>query len=265
MSTCTYVDFQKGSFELGCYVSGAKTVFLTESSFTFRPGAAYWLECGTTGGLRYNRVWDNNRVLAIYLDSSIVADVDQYHVGMVVQAYSDNYNPAQVSSFAFYDNVPAEVTGCGWRITRTSETTGSFGNGTYLFPSGWFDTIDYISSDLVPRYTAAANKIEVPADGWYAVSVYQWGSDGMAAFTGGQHRAALFKNGVAVQFSNPIASNNFIGYNGFGGSFTVYCEAGDELQPGYNSTWSGAGLLKADAGGLGTYWAGTFLGNQRAE
>lgn len=263
----SYVYAQLGAsdLEIGCYVAGAKTVFATLPGFKFKPGAAYWLECGTTGGARIFRVWENRLVILTYTDASSVSSLGSgfRSVGLGATAFSDTYLPAKAASFAFFDNVPVTITGCGWRVTRTSGTLDDISTGTNLFPTSWFNTIDYMSDDLTAAYVASTNKIVVPADGWYAVSVYQYGNNSVAFGAGGRNRAALFKNGTAIQYSNPTPANSVIGYSGFGGTFTTYCVAGDELQPGYNSDWAAANLLESD-GGLGTYWAGTFLGNQKA-
>jgi hypothetical protein len=227
-----YAKIGASDLELGCYVSGSKTVFSTLSGFKFKPGSAYWLECGTSGGARIFRIWQNNIVILTYTDASSISQLGASNrsVGLGATAATNTYLPAQVSAFAFYDNVPAVVTGCGWRVTRTSSAPGNITNTTSLFPTVWFDTIDYMSDDLAATYSYAHNRITCPADGWYAVSVYQYGNNNLAAFTGGKNRAALFKNGTAVQFSNPIPSNINVGYNGFGGTFTVYCQEGDYLQ-----------------------------------
>ena len=261
--TYVYADFEASRMELGCVVSGSKTVFSVKNDFKFKPGVAYWLECGTTGGVRIFQVWENNKVILTYTDAAAVSQLGNKRGGLGVVGFSNTYKPAEISAFAFFDNQPAVVKGCGWRVARTSSAVGNISTGTNLFPSGWFDTIDYMSDDLAATYVASQNKIIAPADGWYAVAVIQYGDDNLGAFTGGKNRAALFKNGVPVQLSNPIPSNINVGYNGFGGAFTVYCQKGDELQPGYNSSWSATGLLKADAGGLGTYWAGTFIDDKR--
>lgn len=267
MNTYTYVDLMAESLELGCYVNGAKTIFYTDTTFRFKPGSSYWLECGTTGGARILRVWENKRVILTRTDSSSISQIGASYrnVGLGVQAANYQYVPAEIAAFAFFDNDPMQIKGCGWRVMRTdTANTASFTATESLFPQGWFNTVDYMSDDLIDTYDPVNNKIVAPADGWYAVSVYQYGNQNLGPGVGGSNRAGLFKNGTCVQLANPIPSNINVGYNGFGGTFTVYCEKGDELQPGYSSTWSGSNLLRGEAGGLGTYWAGAFLGNKKA-
>lgn len=259
-NTYVYLRLMKNSWQLGCSVNGSITVFAS-AIFSFTPGAAYWLECGTTGGARIFRIWMNNTVIHTHTDSAAVSQLGHYHTGMGVTSFSSNYVPAQVSAFTFYDNIPPSVKGTGWRVTRTSTTTGSLVSGTNLFPASWFNTPEFISDDLV--YTTASNKVKVPYDGWYSVNVIQYGDNSIGPGGGGKNRAALFVNGVARQFSNPIPSNINVNYNGFGGSFIQYLEKDDEVQPGYVSTFNASGFLEADAGGTATYWSGSFLGNKR--
>lgn len=264
-NTYVFVDLYANEIRLGTTVAGATTLFATTTDFRFKPGAAYWLESGTFGGARIFRVWENKTVLMTYTDASVISQLgaDYRYTGMRMMARNNNYLPAQCATFAFYDNTPAAIKGCGWRISRTSGANGNFSVGNNLFPTSWFNTVEYMSPDLLETYDPVNNKIIVPADGWYQVQIIQYGDNGIGPFTGGLMRAGVALNGTVVQLGQPSPSNIAVGYTGFGGAFTVYCQAGDELQPAYGSTWSATGYLENDAGGLGTYWSGTFLGNQK--
>lgn len=259
-TTRVYVDLYKNYLELGCYVSGSKTVFATDSTFQFKPGAAYWLECGTTGGLRVFRVWENSKIIKTYTDAAAVSAVGNYYTGLGGVCSTDFYHPAKISMFAFYDNTPQAVLGCGWRVARTNTTGGGWSTGTNLFPASWFDTIDYLTDDLT--YTMSANKVKVPYAGWYQVNIHQHGNSGMGV-GGGNARVALYRNGTPVQYGSRVAHNSSVGFVGMGGTFTVYCDANDELQPGTDATYSVSSAANADAGGLSTYWSGTFVGNKK--
>ena len=56
-------------------------------------------------------------------------------------------------------------------------------------------------------------------------------------------------------------SNQTVGQQGFDGTFLVYCDAGDVLQPGYISSWDYDDFLKTGDAGLSTYWTVNFMSN----
>lgn len=267
-STFVSVEFTANSWILGCQVSGAWTTFAQSSfgSFTFKPGAVYWLELGTLGGPRIFRVWENNKVLVTYVDAANTSVLPSEQgapetfrfTGVSTFQYSDNYKPAEIASFAFFDNNPAAVQGCGWRISRTSSSTANVDSGDRVFPASWFGTIDYATSDL--EITLSANEVKVPATGWYQITIKQHG-DG-ALIGGYSVQPALIVNNYVVSRGQNSYWN---GYNtGFSHSFTVYLNANDRVKPGY---WASAAAISqlggGDAAGQNTWWSGVFLGNNK--
>lgn len=260
----TYVELQlsANSFELRCSVSGSVTVFATVTSFSFKVGAVYWLECGTAGGARIFRVWENNRILLTYADSGAVSSVGSgfRSVSVAVWSYSSTYLAAKMAAFAFFDNTPQPILGCGWRVSRTDTSPANQSSGSNLFPASWFDTVERLTDGLT--YTTASNKITVSVAGWYLVRVVQWGQSTLGAGSG-RIAATLWLNGTRIEMDVPNPYNTSINWNGCAGSFVVYCDAGDELQPGYNASSGLVNVLEADSGGINTYFAGAFLGNQK--
>jgi hypothetical protein len=259
------VDFTADGFTLGCQVGGSWTTWDTRTSTLFNPwefkaGAAYWLECGTTGGARIYRVWENNKIIMTYVESGAASNIGVgfRSVGLAVKAFSDTALPGSIASVAFYDNQPAQRMGSGWRISRTSTSTQDVSAGDNTFPSNWFDTIEYATDDLV--YDTTNNKITVAATGWYQITLKQHGDAGIL---GGFSLQPTLVVGGGVE----MRGQNFRwdGYNeGFSHSFIVYLMEGDEVQPGY---WASALALSqlggGDAAGLNTYWSGVFLGTNK--
>lgn len=265
MSDFVAVDFAANSFTLSCSVSSSYT-WLADgpSNFKFKVGAIYWLEAGTSGGARIFRVWENNTVLLTYADSAAVSSVGSTfrYTGLSVNAYSDNYVPAKVASYAFFDNTPPTVRGCGWRYARTSTSGATLTNGEHLFDSGYFDTTVLLTDGV--SYDSSTNKATIQAAGWYLITICQGGGSAISIGSGRQ-AAVLYQNGTEVLHGADFFSNATSDFGGFSATYMVYCSEGDYLQPGYSTTWpSGSNsLLKGEAGGTHTYWSGTFLGNTK--
>ena len=259
------VEFEADGFKLGCQVSGSWTTWYTRTStlfdkWEFKAGAAYWLECGTTGGARIYRVWENNKILTTFVESSATSSLGAgfRSVGMGGMAFSNTANAAQVAAFAFFDNQAAAKRGSGWRITRTSSGTANLSDGENTFPSSWFDTPDYITDDLT--FSSYANKVTVAATGWYLITVKQHGDN--AIIGGYSVQPTLRVNGSVV-----MRGQNFYwaGYNsGFSHSFIVYLNDGDYVSPGYWASATAYGQLgNGGADGLNVYWSGVFLGTNK--
>ena len=265
LSTFVAVDFAAHGFTLGCSVSGAYTLLATgPSGFRFKPGAIYWLEAGTAGGVRIFRVWENNTVLMTYSDASSTSSLGSTfrYTGTAVNAFSDKYTPAKLASYAWFDNTPPAVRGCGWRMARTSTSGVTLNNGVNDFPGSYYDTAALLTDGL--SYDITNNLVTVLAPGWYMVNVVQCGG-GAISIGSGRQAAILYQNGAEVMRGAYFFSNATSDFAGFSAAFMVYCNYGDSLSPGYESSWpSGSNsLLKGEAGGTQTYWSGTFLGNTK--
>ena len=264
-NTFVAVDFTADGFTLGCQVAGSWTTWYTRSwslfdPWEFKAGAAYWLECGTTGGSRIFRVWENNTIIATHVESSAGSMIGPTFrgVGVGVKAFNDTAIPAQIASIAFFDNQAALKMGSGWRITRTGGSSVTVSSGDNSFPSNWFNTPDYITDDLA--YDTTNNKITVAATGWYQINVNQYGDNAIV----GEYslHALLIVNGGVAQ-RGPLVHWN--GRNkGIAGSFIVYLMEGDNVKPGYSSSNTIINNLPVgEPTGTFSYWSGVYLGTNK--
>ncbi|WP_141213983.1 DUF7257 domain-containing protein [Mycobacterium marinum] len=242
-----------GGWSLTAIVAGSSTVLSTAYD-TFTPGAVYTLIAGTVGGNRVFQVLKNGTALTF--STGGISYTDTGNVSQVGASYRRGGwiiigTAPKMSTWALADNTPPAVVGSGFRAYRTSSTTLSNSSGSpALFPSTWFDTVDYNSSDL--PYDASTNKITVSVSGHYriqmvlhATSYVNWGASNYLFGT-------LYVNGTRVRTGN----NLIYGYKLETG-FDIYLEAGDYVQLGYvsNTNFSANG----DASGLITWWSVTFL------
>lgn len=238
-TSCVYVQLDRYRMELGCVVAGATTVFTVENDFIFKPNTVYWLESGTIAGVRIHNVYEGSTLILHYEEpgTTSMEGAAYRYTGGSAYAYANNSTtygkPARMLAFAMGDNQPTTLKGSTFKRYRqsTANVTPS-GNGTYLFPAGFFDSTDRVSNDLVSD--PAANKVTVSVEGTYLVIVRvalsSWVSSAM------QWAAAVFKNGAVYE----VGLFNILGESGpaFGWIFEVYLEPGDYVQPGYRTETS---------------------------
>ena len=146
--------------ELGCMVSGVKTTFTTQS-WTAKAGSAYYLECGTAGGVRVFRVRENSTVIFTYTEVGTTSQLgasnrfcglggESYrlfipqHFGFFSwwNDYYIYYLPPQLTAWAFADNTPAALLGKQARWYRAN-TAGSAVISFEAVTNDMFDTTDY--------------------------------------------------------------------------------------------------------------------------
>lgn len=261
-----YAKFGHGDLEVGCSVGGSITVLDTWTGFKFKPGVAYWLECGTNGeNLRIFRVWENNRVIRTVPDWGSVSQVGNRRVGMGVTAFSDTYLPAEVSAFAFFDNTQPATKGSGFRRMRTSTANVSQPSGVNLIASNFFDTPDRKTEDIT--YVEGAgnnnNRVTVSVAGWYMITMkVRLAQDTLSV--GGKAQPVLYVNGIVTQAG---WESWFTGPSSWGGSddtaatFVQYLNAGDYIQPGFST--NRAINLTGGPAGVQTNFSVVFLNNVR--
>lgn len=256
-----YTKLGQNELELGCVVSDSVTVFATLPGFKFKPGVAYWLECGTTGGARIFRVWENNRVILTYTDAAAISQLGNRRVGKGVTASSDTYLPAEVSAFAFFDNTTPATKGSGFRRYRASSSAVAHPSGVNLIPGNFFDTADRITEDFT--YDHATNKLTVTHAGWYIVTLKVRLKEATLS-VGGRAQPLLYVNGVITQAG---WETWFTGPSSWGGSddtaatFIQYLNKDDYIQPGFFTNRSIE--IVGGPAGVQTNFSCAFLNNVR--
>lgn len=267
-TTYIYLKLGPDTCELGAVVSGTTTVFATVSDFRFKSGASYWLETGTTGGVNILRVWENNRIIKTYTDSGGVSQYGASYRYTGIGGYtfgSGLYHttPGEVAAFMFSDNTPAPTLGSGFRRYRASGSGVSQSSGVNLIASNFFDTAELITDDLT--YAGGSNnKLTVSVPGWYLVKLQIPLSSWIQSANTIQ--MLLYKNGSVIAagpetFGTAALGAPTGGGSNFGGTFVVYCNAGDYLQPGCNASTSFT--LVGGPSGTQCHYEVVFLNNQK--
>jgi hypothetical protein len=124
--------------------------------------------------------------------------------------------------------------GSGFTAYTTSTTAvGAGAAGNQLFPNSFYATTGQITSDYTYA-PATANQLTVSQAGWYMVTI----NTGVrsAALANNEMNLLLYQNGSVVRMALGSTQGALYTYSPkyISGSFIVYCNAGDYLQPGYS-------------------------------
>ena len=214
--------------ELGCYVNGVKTVFVTDVDATFS------LNLGLKAGIGNNpyhfQVYSGPNVIIDYVDENEVSEVGEDFRGWGFFASTANNGqaiPAAASRVQCSDNAPAAVAGTAGRFYRAATTGVSFGfgfgGGTGMFPNNSLDTVEYISSDLT--WTPGSNcRVTVSKPGMYVVTV------GAATNNTPTAQALLYVNGDLKRQGSSFGNGSL-----FANTWSVRLNEGDYINPGLRS------------------------------
>lgn len=256
MGTCV-VGFVGGGFAvIGCFVSGSYTLF-DKVTHTPVAGALYELVLGveSSSNLYGMQLLCNGTPLISLVDSSHISTVDSGHrfagLGMVE---GKNFGPTAlvpptVTSWGVADNAPPAVIGSGFRAYRT--TTASLGTGSpSLLPNSWYDTVEWNTGDLT--YAAgAANQLTIGIAGWYDVTINFQNSSFFSGSSSAYFGSVLYKNGSVWARGTTLSAGQV-----WNDHYSVFCVAGDTLQPGFIAPSSGFGT--GATSGDGNFWSVTL-------
>lgn len=293
-NTYVYADFTKTSVELGCVVSGSKTVF-TSRSISFKANALYYLECGTVGGLRVFRVLEGNTPVLTHTEVGTTSQAGSgyRYAGGGAYAYGydffgpQTYRPADMLAFAVADNQPPTVVGSGAVITRTTATAVNISSGLNVLPASFWTTPLETTADLTIDYTNG--RIKVSIAGWYDVNVrlqtaetVSTGTSGgnatpwpmqLALFTGtGAGSPSLLRyigdSVRACYTSGPSGATNatatWVGPRAIAASARVFLDVDDYVAVGYDADAAKNSFLQADASGYSTFFSVTLANRSLA-
>lgn len=273
-----YADFGKYDVELGCVVSGVKTVFAAETDFSFKSNALYWLRTGTVGGLRIFQVLEGTTPIITHTEvgSTSMVGASYRYCGTGVKAYATGFGtspPGKTSAWAFSDNQPANVVGSGARMVRAATSNVTASSGSNQLPSGFFDTPAESTADITADLTAGT--FEVSVDSWYDVEVRlainhfntSNNSHGAEVAPFPLH-LLLYKNGSVEKWigdsvvpyprgadSSGSGSQYYGSPDGAAAMCRIYLQAGDVISVGYNADAARLSFWTGDAGGLKTYFS----------
>ncbi|URC18135.1 minor tail protein [Mycobacterium phage Zenteno07] len=205
-------------------------------------------------------VWDGIEPV----DKQSYLDDNHLYWGSISETNGQQH-PGEIAGASTVDNAPPAVVGTTFRASKRTGGDMTLASGNNQVPNNFFETVDYISPDLIYRPGERCS-VEVSKQGTYIV---QWRAyHGIYATNTGGH-GVLFKNGVpfakwtwgdtpfvvgfAVMTSNTNATT---------GSALVPLNPGDKISVGFyftaNMANTGDNVLLAD--GSETWFALTRVG-----
>ena len=286
-SSCVFADMTAYTAQIGCIVSGTKTVFATASGFAFKANTIYWLRAGTIGGARVFQLLEGSRPVLTYTEpgtTSILgseqATPEDYRWGGagVTGAASGlgTAEPGVMTAFALSDNQPATVIGSGACMYRADTGGVDVSSGANQLPTDFFDTLNECTDDITPDVSAGI--FTVSQDGWYNIDFQAsladfWG--GFAPLSPFPLFLELYKTpsggspAVECQIGDVAMGYALSGFTtasprAISGSCRVYLQSGDSVGLGYNADTSKTDVFIGDAAGIGTRFTITLANRSLA-
>lgn len=269
-NTYVYANFGKNDVELGCVVSGVKTVFATRSSgFSFQANSIYWLRCGTLGGQRVFQVLNGTQPLITYTEVGTTSRIGSSYryTGFGVSARASGLGtvpPGAMTAFGFADNLPPTIVGSIATMYRVKTAGVALLNGENLLPTGFFDTPELSTEDYT--YSLSNGSFTVANAGNYRCVI----QSAVSASFPNQFTWRIYVNGVAGKYGG---GPHIRGVNALGGNVTpkfahgsvdIPLQAGDTVRWGYYSDGSSADVLKGESAGNATYFTITMINRSLA-
>ena len=285
----SWIEARFGKYNMWLYrvVSGVYTLMdeISNSAdgYSHKSNSAYWLECGTIGGLRQFRVWEGNRILLTHTEvgtASIVGATARRVGGSAfINASVLGYNTSgKIVAFAASDNYPTEIVGSGATLVRTSTGTVSVSSGLQTLPDNFYNSATIESDDITSDPVTGRHQVSIT--GWYeiefrtatsAFTTSTYSVNGPAPFP---IKLAIFKGyGAAAPtldhyvgdivrpygYNISASSSSDIFYvvapEAISGNTGIYLLAGEWVEMGYDADASKTGFLTGDSAGTETFFA----------
>jgi len=266
--TYVFAGLEKYRADLGCVVSGARTVFATKTSFSFKATALYALECGTIGGLRIFRLLEGNTPVLQHTEVGTTSQVgpDNRHVGGQGQARASwlgTTPPGVMWALALADNHPPAVVGSGAMMFRTAAGDFSLFSGIGYVPTDFWNNLGANTPDITCSLSAGTFTVSRPD--WYQVT------GRLRLGTSQPYHVELF---ASINRGAPVgdrkiylgadtvtgnAAGNAYAANAAFGSAPVYLDAGETVELGIESS-STAGSYSGEQTGTKTYFTIAAIG-----
>ncbi|AEJ95422.1 structural protein [Mycobacterium phage Microwolf] len=247
--------------ELGCVVGGVKYVFAT--NVPANPNFNLGVKIGTGKGLRNFQVISGNEVIIDYTDTAGISQVGANYRGWgFISSTSNGGNnvPAQAVLLTCSDADPSNATGSGAKISRLNVANSGVSAGRHLFPANFYDSTDLATPDIIVDRTNG--KFTASLAGWYRCEI-GFRVNPNAFLSAWNCAPAIFKNGTVHRVGTDAYCFFYFGI-GAGAryaqtSFSVYLDAGDYVQAGYDAGQAHGSLITGEAAGVETYFSISLL------
>lgn len=205
-------------------------------------------------------VWDGIEPV----DKQSYLDSDHLYWGSVSET-DGSHHPGEIAGASTVDNAPPAVVGTTFRASRRVAGDVTIGTGGVTVPNNFYETVDYISPDLIYR-PANGCEVEVSKQGTYIVA---WRALHGQYASGSFGHGLLFKNGARYERwawgGNQLSlgfSVNTTQEDATTGFAMVPLNPGDKINPGFafTSSMGNTGDNVALADGSQSWFAVTRVG-----
>ena len=259
--TYVYAAMEKGRAELGCYVGGAKTSFVSRTSgFSFKSTGLYALECGTVGalGLRVFRLLDSNGSVILShteVGTTSQAGPDYRGGGGAVYAVATGFGttaPGDMLAWAMADNYPPTLVGSIAKMYRANTGSVAMASGLNPLPDDFFDNSGATTADYIVSRPNGTFTVTIDGNYWCKI---QCRTNGLPE----QFTFVLYVNGDPYEHAGDAHHRgvNILGGNvdplACSAEITVPLQAGDSVGWGTDANGFAAGALTGEPSGSQTY------------
>ncbi|AYD82026.1 minor tail protein [Mycobacterium phage Saguaro] len=251
--------------DIGCVKGGVEYVWASNVSLTWSLDLRVVMGVGTN--VRRHMVLSGDTVVWDGVeppDKQSIVDADHLYWGSLSETNGSKH-PGEIAGASVVDNAPPAVVGTTFRASRRVGSDTTIGSGGVPVPNNFYETIDYISPDLI--YRPGSNcEIEVSKQGTYLVA---WRALHGQYASGTYGHGLLFKNGARYERWGWGGNQLNLGFSvnttledATVGFAMVPMNPGDRLQPGFHFTASmgNTGDNVALADGSQSWFAVTRVG-----
>jgi hypothetical protein len=268
-----YAALAKHAWELGCVVSGVKTVFASGSAgllggFSFKSTGNYWLQCGDVGGARVFKIIEGATPIVTHTEVGTTSQLGALYryTGTAMLAFGGFFGvsrPGRMTAFAFSDNIPPSFLGSGSLMYRSATAGINLAAGQNMLPFNFWGVLGEGTADITPN--TSIGKFTVSIEGWYNVSTRikctqtNWPNGVQLLLYKG---TAAVPTAVPYRYGGPEYSR---GQNALGGAnapaaitavwTNVYLRKDDFVQVGYDSVSLSGPAFTGEASGLQSYFS----------
>lgn len=223
-----YIRLYYNKVELGCYVDGVQHIWDTVLG-NASAGSLWELQAGTEDDDYEILVYQNRQTVCDYTDSAHVSKLGGGYLSGGMGMLSDprpagEAAPGAVAQWSLRDLAPPAILGSALRVRNRSSTALTIPGGGIVssIPNGYFDDVDYCSSDIT--WNAAITQATISTEASYQVEFsVLFNADESTART----YPALFQNSDIIGGQLLASTPNRSAF----GAFTTYCRPGDIISP----------------------------------
>jgi hypothetical protein len=252
---CTGFLTYKG--DIGCTVNGVETVWASNIPLTWSMDIS--MVFGVGGNPRRYQVYSGQTLVYDYTEvgttSGLGAGFRYWGCRTEIKTGSNGANPPPaITSTSVSDNQAPTINGSSFRASRRNVAQVAASSGTNRVPVNFFDTQEWISSDM----TWDGLNLTINTEGSYLVHI-RYGINNIP--TSRKADCAIYQNNAVDVLMGGAFADSYVGNSadGMEGLAIVYINQGDTIQPGYYYSAAASNAFVGDSNGVSCYFEVALL------